>query len=154
MQPHPDFAGRMLPRSADLGPFRLVPLAPDAAEEDFAVVTKSVRVLQGLFGNDWPLGLTLADNRIDLAWHEREFTLCRSFSWIVRDINGAYLGCVYVFPEPGERGRGQVYFWIADTSDRLAQLAAFQPLIAAWLLPWLPAAGQYVWHINNTALPA
>lgn len=151
MQPHPDFAGRMPPRSADLGLFRLAPLAPESVEEDFAVVTRSAPVLRGLFGNDWPDGLTLAENRIDLAWHEREFTSCRSFSWILRDATGAYLGCAYVFPDPGTRLQGNVYLWLADSPDRLTMLAAFKPVLAAWLAPWLPPDGHYHWRMNDGA---
>jgi hypothetical protein len=151
MQPHPDFAGSTLPRSADLGLFRLTPLAPDAAEEDFAVVTTSAPVLKGFFGGDWPLGLTLDDNRIDLAWHEREFRARRSFSWILRDKNGVYLGCAYVSPDLGARGQGQIHLWLADTPDRLALLTAFQPVLAKWLQPWLPAGGGYDWYVNDRA---
>lgn len=88
-------------------------------------------MLRGFFGNDWPDGLTLAENRIDLAWHEREFTTCRSFSWILRDCAGAYLGCANVFPAPGDRLRGDVYLWLAESPERLARLAAFRPQLAA-----------------------
>lgn len=150
MEPHPDFAGRMLPRSADLGAFRLTPLVPEAAYDDFAAVTRSAGVLRRFFGSDWPVGLTLAENRLDLAWHEREFTLCRSFAWILRDADGDYLGCAYVFPEPGERGRGQVCLWLVDRPDRLALLRTFQPVLAAWLQPWLPEGGTYTWRVNAT----
>jgi hypothetical protein len=153
MQPHPDFAGRMPPRSAEIGPFRLVPLAPDAAEEDFAMVTGSARVLVGQFGGDWPKGLTLPENRIDLAWHEREFTLCRSFSWIIRDQNGAYLGCAYVFPEPGSVGKGKINLWVIDRPDRISLLSAVRQSLAAWLGPWLPQGGQYSWHLNDQPTP-
>jgi hypothetical protein len=152
MQPHPDLAGRMPPRSADLGLFRLTPLDPAAADEDFAVVTRSAPVLRGFFGGDWPDGLTLAENRIDLAWHEREFTTCRSLSWILRDAAGTYLGCAYVFPRLGERLRGDIYLWLADHPERRARLAAFQPLLAEWLTPWLPPGGQYDWHVNDKGL--
>ena len=154
MQPHPDFADKAPPRSADLGAFRLTPLAPDAAEEDFAAVTRSAPVLRGLFGGNWPDGLTLAENRIDLAWHEREFTLSRSFSWILRDASGGYLGCAYVFPDPGARGRGLVFLWLAHSPDRLENLHRFQPLLADWLAPWLPVGGAYTWRINDLPDPA
>jgi hypothetical protein len=153
MHPHPDLAGRMPPRSADLGLFRLSPLSPEYAEEDFAVVTGSAPVLRGFFGSDWPDGLTLAENRIDLAWHEREFVTCRSFSWILRDPADTYLGCAYVSPALGERLRGSIHLWLADTPDRLARLAAFQPRLAAWLNPWLPPGGQYGWHVNDSPSP-
>ena len=106
MKPHPDFAGIDLPRECDLGGFRLTPLSPDHVEEDYAAVMSSADVLRGLF-DDWPDGLTLEDDLIDLAWHEREFTTRRSFAWIIRDGEGSYLGCAYVFPAPGERGRSR-----------------------------------------------
>lgn len=149
MQPHPDFANSTLPRHADLGLFRLAPLAPDAVDEDFAAVVASERVLVGAYGGDWPRGLTLEENRIDLAWHEREFTLCRSFSWVLRDAQGTYLGCAYVYPEPGTRGQGKINLWLVDTPDRLARLAAYKPCLAAWLAPWLPPGSRYDWHIND-----
>lgn len=150
MQPHPDLAGRMPPRSADLGLFRLSPLSPEHADEDFAVVTGSARVLRGFFGGGWPDGLTLAENRIDLAWHEREFTTCRSLSWILRDHADTYLGCAYVFPAPGERLRGAICLWLADMPDRLARLAAYQSRLGVWLHPWLPPGGRYDWHVNDS----
>jgi hypothetical protein len=149
VQPHPDFADDAPPRSADLGAFRLAPLGPDVTEEDFAAVTGSVGVLRGLFGNDWPDGLTLEEDRIDLAWHEREFTLARSFAWVLRDGGGVYLGCAYVFPAPGERGRGQVFMWLVETPERQERLAAWRPVLEAWLARWLPEGGGYVWRVND-----
>lgn len=149
MQPHPDFAERRPPRGADLGAVLLAPLAPAVTEEDFAAVTRSAPVLEGLFGGDWPRGLTLEEDRIDLAWHEREFTLGRSFSWVLRDRGGGYLGCAYVFPDPGARGTGRVYLWVTDRPDRLALLAAVRPLLEDWLAPWLPPGGRYAWHLND-----
>jgi hypothetical protein len=75
------------PRSFDLPRFRIAPLAPAHVDEDFDAVTGSPRMMKGLFG-DWPDGLTREENMIDLAWHEREFTLRRSFSWIARNPEG------------------------------------------------------------------
>jgi hypothetical protein len=149
MQPHPDLANRPAPRSADLGLFRLSPLNPAAAEEDFAAVTGSERVLTGVFGSPWPTGLTLNDNRVDLAWHEREFTLGRSWSWILRDAGGVYLGCAYVFPEPGACGRGSIWLWLVDGPDRLARLAAWKPVLAQLLAEWLPESANYDWTLND-----
>lgn len=116
MGPHPDFAESALPRSADLSSFLLTPLSPEQTEEDFEVVMSSAAVLN-VFG-DWPAGLTLEANRIDLAWHEREFTARRSFAWIVRSMDGAYLGCVYLYPEMGARGAAEVVSWIRDMPGR------------------------------------
>lgn len=149
MRPHPDFADRVPPGEAELGDWRLTPLEPSVAEEDFAAVTSSCAVLQGFFGNDWPVGLTLEEDRIDLAWHAREFAFGRSFAWVLREAGGGYVGCVYVFPALGKTGAGEVFFWVVDRPDRRAVLAAVRPVLEAWLAPWLPAGGGYVWHVND-----
>jgi len=138
MNPHPDFVGSRLPRHVRLGAFELTPLAPPNAVEDFEVVSQSEPVLTGLFGDTWPAGLTLADNQIDMAWHEREFTALRSFSWIIRDPSGGYLGCAYLFPTLGERGVGEVVTWMRDLPDRGAHLTRFNAVFQPWLRTYLP----------------
>lgn len=150
MQPHPDFAECALPRRARLGEgFYLSPLSPTEVDEDLAAVTKSERVLKGLFGDDWPAGLTRADNLVDMGWHEREFTSRRSFAWILRNEDGAYLGCAYLYPEIGSRGRGEVVTWACDTPNRVALLGRFNPLFLDWLKGFIPA-GYHVTLTSNT----
>lgn len=144
MQPHPDFAGVDLPRECNLGAFRLSPLSPDKVEEDYAAVMSSADVLRGLFG-DWPDGLTLEDDLVDLAWHEREFTTRRSFAWIIRDGEGNYLGCAYLFPAPGQRGRADVATWIRDMPERLATQDRFNALFRKWLEEVLPPGISLSW---------
>lgn len=140
MEPHPDFADVDLPREAVLPGFRLTPLAPEVAEEDFEVVTASMDVLRGVFGDDWPVGLTLEANRVDMGWHEREFTARRSFAWVVRSPDGAYLGCAYLYPAIGSRGAARVVTWIRDMPDRDLISAAFDPLFDTWLAAQVPVA--------------
>ena len=153
MGPHPDLAGIAVPRAAVVGDFLLTPLDTSVVDEDFAVVRASSDVLCGLFEDlthaCWPDGLTLDDNALDLAWHDRDFTLMRSLSWVVRDAGGDYLGCAYVFPDPGARGTGRVFTWIRDRPDRLALLAGFNAAFARWLARTVPAAGAYPWTSND-----
>lgn len=144
MKPHPDFAGIDLPRVWDLGGFRLTPLSPDHVEEDYEAVMSSADVLRGLFG-DWPDGLTLEDDLVDLAWHEREFTTRRSFAWIIRDGEGSYLGCAYVFPAQGERGRADVVTWIRDTPERLSTQDRFNAFFREWLAETMPPDISLSW---------
>lgn len=144
MQPHPDCAAIDLPRECNLGGFRLTPLSPDQVEEDYAAVMSSADVLRGFFG-DWPEGLTLEDDLVDLAWHEREFTTRRSFAWIIRDGDGHYLGCAYIFPAPGERGRADVATWIRDMPDRLSTQDLFNALFRKWLEEVLPSGISLSW---------
>ncbi len=138
MTPHPDFADRDVPGQVALGPYRMAMLTAADVDEDFAAVTRSVPVLRGLFGGDWPEGLTLADDLTDLHWHHREFTARRSFAWIIRDADVRYMGCAYLYPEIGARGAGHTPYWFAEMPDRLAHLAAFGPLYRDWLGALLP----------------
>lgn len=129
---HPDFEGKPLPRDVVLGAFVLSPLGPDCADEDFAAVTGSAARLAGLFHSDWPQGLTFEGNRADLIWHMREFDFCRSFAWVVRSRGGVYLGCAYVYPALGERGRGSVYVWLRQ-EEGPQRTEDLRRLFTAWL---------------------
>lgn len=151
MKPHPDFADVELPRVFDLGRFRLTPLTPAELDEDFAAVTDSADLLKGLFG-DWPEGLTREADLADLAWHDREFDLRRSFSWIVRDGAGGYLGCAYLFPDLGTRGQAAVATWIRRMPGRDEAAAELNAALADWLAARLPAGIALRWT-SSPALP-
>jgi hypothetical protein len=153
MQPHPDFDGRPLPRSASLGRFSLDILTPADVDEDFAVVVESAPVLQGIFGNDWPRGLTLEKNLADLTRHQREFDGDFAFAWIVRDSGGGYLGCAYLRPVAGRTGAAEVFTWIRRRPDRLELLAAFNAALAGWLAASLPPGYATTWVSNDMPDP-
>lgn len=138
MTPHPDFANRDIPQHLDLGPYRLSILTGKDIDADYAAVTASAAVLCGMFAVGWPDDLTRDDDLTDLHWHHREFTARRSFAWIIRDGEGLYLGCAYLFPDIAARGRGEAPFWFTDTPHRQAQIAAFAPLYERWLHGVLP----------------
>ena len=137
MDPHPDFAEVDLPRSFDLPSFRMTPLTAEQVDEDYEAVMSSAHVLKDIFG-DWPEGLTRADDLTDLHWHDREFTCRRSFSWIARDGNGTYLGCAYLFPELGTRGKTRLVTWIRDTAERDVLGTILDAEMRAWLEKHLP----------------
>lgn len=145
MKPHPDFEQVHLPRNVDLPGFRLTPLDPEAVQEDFDNVTASTALLKGVFGDDWPEGLTLAENAIDMGWHEREFTARRSFAWIARGPDGRYLGCVYIYPEIGSRGAAEVVTWIVDRPDRAEVSARLTAQLTAWFDTVLPTDVALHW---------
>lgn len=146
MVPHPDFRTVALPRSVTLGDVRLTPLSPDVVDEDLAAVQASAALMDGIFGDVWPTGLTREDNLIDLAWHEREFTARRSFSWIIRDQAGAYIGCFYVFPAIGALGRADAVFWLCPLPDREAMARTLQATLSAWLEETLPSHIEISWR--------
>ncbi|WP_233270347.1 hypothetical protein [Chachezhania sediminis] len=132
-----------MPREAEVANMRLAPLGPDDLEEDFAAVTESCGKLHGLFGDDWPRGLTLRDDALDLAWHLKEFDLSRSFAWAIRDRRHYYLGCAYLVPEQGGRGTAEGWVWfragaLSDAGETVAILA-----VQAWLRKTAPVQVRF-----------
>lgn len=152
MLPHPDFTDTHLPRDAVVGAFRLTPLSGAQVDEDYAVIKASEPVLKGLFqGSDWPADVTLASNLTDLHWHDREFTARRSFSWIIRNAEGQYQGCAYLFPDIGARGHGAVVTWMGASEERTTRLAAFNRAFRDWLPDFLPEGYVVRWTSNDDA---
>lgn len=125
------------PRTFSLGEFHFSVLSPDCADEDFQAVTSSEAHLTGLFGSDWPKGLTWDKNLADLQRHAREFDENFAFAWVLRNPTGGYLGCVYLHPEGLERLPCTVFVWlqVSESSvDRVADLVQR-------LKVWMPEAG-------------
>ena len=125
------------PRSFSLGEFQFSILGPDCADEDFQAVTSSEAHLTGLFGSDWPKGLTWARNLADLQRHAREFDEKFAFAWVVRNATGGYLGCVYLQPEGLERHARTVFLWL-QVSESSVELVAD---LVQRLKVWMPEAG-------------
>lgn len=138
MTPHPDFADLAVPQVHHLGPFEIAMLTVDDLDEDYAAIMSSTAVLQGLFGPDWPVGWTKAEDETDLHWHHREFTARRSFAWVIRTKEAGYIGCAYLFPDIATKGAGEAAYWMIDTPARIERLDHFGPLYVAWLTGLLP----------------
>lgn len=149
MTPHPDFETLEVPASLTLGTYHLDVLTAADVDEDYKAVMRSQSVLQGIFDPVWPEGLTFNYDLTDLHWHHREFTAKRSFAWVIRDASGIYLGCAYLFPDIGARGKGHAPYWFADMPDRLTHLEAFAPLYKDWLAGLLPQ--PYTLSFSNNA---
>jgi hypothetical protein len=88
------------PKRIHLNGFILRTLSYKDAEIDYQSVMSSIDIIQKTRGGSWPTkDLTPEDNKIDLAWHQREFEYKNSFAYCVWDINEKeYLGCVYFYP--------------------------------------------------------
>ncbi|QJF51808.1 hypothetical protein [Roseobacter ponti] len=148
MKPHPDFENIDVPQVFSLADYHLKILTKADLDEDYAAVMNSAAVLQGLFDPQWPVGMTRDEDLTDLEWHHREFTARRSFAWVIRDAAGGYLGCAYLAPDIGTRGRGAAVWWFTDTPGRMAHLSAFGPLYEHWLRQMLPETYQLDLHSN------
>ena len=62
-------------------------------------INSSLELIRRTRGGDWPAEpVTLESNFVDLVWHECEFREGFSFSYVLRDAGGGYLGCAYLYP--------------------------------------------------------
>ena len=117
--------------------FRLEPLGPQHNEADYAAWTASVghiRATPGFAGRSWPREMTLEQNLRDLERHAHDFAGRRGFTYTVLDAGtGGVIGCVYIYPAQGGRGRrhAAVRSWVHG--DRAEFDAAVYDAVLAWL---------------------
>jgi hypothetical protein len=118
-------------------------LSVDDLEKDFAAVVASAERLRGLLDPDspWPEGLTMGEDLIDLAWHQREFTIRHSFAYTVMAADESRcLGCLYVFPSDRRGFDAAVYYWVRSGPDDEARDADLGRLVRTWLSERWPFA--------------
>jgi len=109
--------------------FRLRMLTVDDVVKDFDAICH--RVDHG--GNPRPPFVeTVAEDLVDLGWHQKEFELRRSFAYtIVAPDESRVLGCAYI--DPSETHDARVWMWVR----RDAYQAGLDPVVEASLREWL-----------------
>lgn len=112
------------------------PLRLSDAEADYEAVMAAGDRLKTVFAPDdtWPTGLTLDENRVDLGWHEREFTNGHSYAWTILDPMGMpTIGCAYVYPADREGADAMAFWWFRPGREEAdAEFGpAFRALVAA-----------------------
>ena len=147
-----DFA---VPQRLDGPGYHLRMLSVDDLEKDFEAVVESAERLRGLLDPDspWPDGLTKGEDLIDLAWHQREFTIRHSFAYTVMAADESRcLGCLYIFPSDRRGFEAAVYYWVRSGPNGDARDADLGRLVRSWLAArWPFAAVAYPgrdipWH--------
>jgi hypothetical protein len=74
-------------------------LGREDLDEDVRGINSSLELIARTRGGGWPEGpVTPEFNLADLIWHEVEFREGFSFSYVLRDSRGGYLGCAYLYP--------------------------------------------------------
>ena len=67
--------------------------------DDVRGINASIDLIRQTRGGTWPTGPVTDDyNYVDLVWHELEFRDESSFTYVLRDAAGGYLGCLYLYP--------------------------------------------------------
>ena len=107
----------------------------DLVKDYDAVMSSETHVKRSMNPDStWPEGLTIEDDLIDLGWHQREFTQCRSFAYTVMSPDESVcLGCCYIYPSDKADFDAKAFWWVRSSAvadgldERLG--AAFR----AWL---------------------
>lgn len=105
-----------VPLSAQSTFFKLQPLTIQHAVKDYDAVMSNREYLWQRFGDiwGWPTSdLSLEQDMIDLAWHQKEFQLRSTFAYAVLSLDGMQvLGCVYIYPPQFVGTDAQVWHWV------------------------------------------
>ena len=108
-----------VPRLLDTGRLRLRPLTIHDAVKDFDAVMTSRAEIWELFGpgSGWPAEtLSLEQDLIDLAWHQKEFEIGGSYTFTVESLDASQvLGCVYIFPPTQAGVDADVFYWVRSS---------------------------------------
>lgn len=132
MRSHPAFADRIVRKEHRLGAFVLKALTIADQDRDYAFVMESeAEILEAFPNQTWPKGLTREANLIDLAWHQKEFDLRRSFAWVIEDRDGNYLGCAYVYPSITGEPFAEITWWWRTGID--VDRDEFSEVFLGWL---------------------
>jgi hypothetical protein len=115
--------------------------------KDYDAVMSSVSHLQSIWPHgNWPEGLTLEQNLIDLGWHQKEFQRRSSFAYTVLSLDGSrVLGCVYISPTPKRGYDAELIYWARESE----QASGLEAHLHAALKDWLTAK----WRFKTLGLP-
>ena len=123
--------------------FRLRSITIHDAFKDYDAVMSSREHLWNRFGATWgwpAADLSIEQNIVDLAWHQKEFQLRSSFDYAVMSLDERrLLGCLYVDPphEPGTDA--DVWFWA-----RQSELSSgLEDRLGGFVVSWLASAWPF-----------
>lgn len=139
----------VVPQLLETEHFRLRPITVNDVVKDYDAVMSSQEHLWHMFGNVWgwpPPDLTLAQDLIDLGWHQKEFQLRSSFDYAVMSLDESHLlGCVYVNPPSKPAFDAEVCFWVR----RSALADGLDEVLAGTVKEWMAST----WPFESVAYP-
>lgn len=119
----------------------------DDLRDDVTGINASVLLIQRTRGGGWPTEPVTEDfNFVDLVWHEQEFREGKSFTYVVRRSDGAYLGCCYLYSlgrrtqlsEDLLRYDVDVSWWVTPTAYAQGYYAKVYQALQRWLADEFP----------------
>lgn len=115
--------------------FSIEMLSMDIVLEDYEAVLESRDDIVGVFGpsSTWPQAdLTIRQNLLDLAWHEKEFQKKSSFAYVVRNAtSGLYIGCLYIYESKHPEYDAECIYWIRTAQKHM--FSVFESELHEWI---------------------
>jgi hypothetical protein len=107
----------------------------DVVKDYDAVMTSADRLRERFPLWGWPPeGMSLEEDLIDLAWHQKEAQLRRSFNYVVLTPDESrVLGCVYVDPPEKQGADADVSFWVRSSEEDSGLEAELEGAVREWI---------------------
>lgn len=128
-------------------------------DDDVSGINSSLELIRRTRGG-WPEGpVTPELNLADLIWHEVEFREGFSFSYVLRDSAGGYLGCAYLYPlgrrteltEALARHDVDASWWVTSDAYAAGYYERAYDGLRRWVTEDFPFTNP---HWSNLELPA
>ena len=138
-----------VPATLECEHFRIRMLTIHDVVKDYDAVMSSLDHLRNVFGpgSSWPSrDLTLEQNLIDLAWHQKEFQRRTSFAYTVVSLDeNRVLGCLYLYPSPTKEYDVMAIMWIRASALEMG----LDEVLFSTTRQWLASS----WPFKKAAYP-
>ena len=137
----------VVPEGLQTSEFRLRMLTVNDLVKDYDAVMSSVEHLKSVWPySEWPEGLTLEQDLIDLGWHQKEFLNRTSFAYTLVSLDEETVtGCVYINPTRAEGYDSEVYLWVRTSELNNGLDTRLFDAVKCWLAD--------DWPFENAAFP-
>jgi hypothetical protein len=151
--------GFVMPEELVHGSLRATVMGRGDVDDDVRGINASLDLIRRTRGGRWPTeAVTTEFNYTDLVWHEAEFRNGDSYSYIIRDLDGGYVGCAYLYPmgrrtplsDELQAHDVDVSWWVTTDAYGAGRYTDLYQALRHWLEASLPFAHPY-W--SNTEIP-
>jgi len=151
--------GYAAPRELSYDDVRAHALTRADVHDDTAGINVSIDVIRQTRGGRWPTGpVTEEFNYVDAVWHECEFRDGSSFTYVLHDPAGRYLGCCYLYPLGGRtpltaeilQHDVDVSWWVTSDAYRQGYYSKVYDALRHWTTTAFPFRNPYY---SNAEIP-
>jgi hypothetical protein len=153
-------SGFAAPRELTFDDVRATAITREHLKEDVNGINESIELIQRTRGGRWPTEeVTEAGNFVDLVWHEAEFRDSDSFTYVVHDASGRYLGCCYLYPMGRRTALTEALldydvdasWWVTPDAYARGHYTKLYAALQRWLADFFPFERAYY---SNREIPA